>query len=233
MQWLVVFIAGMLSLLGGQAVAASFSINPTTFTLSGQRATAVIQVVNNGAEPVRLQADALRWGTDGTEETLTDTDEVVLNPPIFTIAPGKVQFLRFGLRDAGSGPRERSYRILLEEIPDGGSQGAGLRTLLRISAPVFMPPLQPIEKLHWEVVRTTTGSELIAANEGNVHAKLHALRLLDDAGTKTVFSAGLTYVLPGQRRHWKLPPEAAAMMHLRLQADTGEGSLEQRVDVAP
>ena len=45
-----------------------------------------------------IQAHIVAWSAKGAEEVLTDNDDILLNPPIFTVAVGHTQFLRLGLR---------------------------------------------------------------------------------------------------------------------------------------
>ena len=70
------------------------------------------------------------------------TDDIILNPPVFTVAPGKTRFMRLGLRTANHGTAELTYRLILQEVPkaEGPSDGAAVRTILRISIPIFAVP---------------------------------------------------------------------------------------------
>lgn len=219
------------------ATASAFSVNPITFALSAKQSNAVIQVKNQGISPLRLQADAFEWATDGANETLTATDTLILNAPIFTVDPGKTQYLRFGLRKPAPGVAEKAFRIMIEEVPTATPVLAGIHTLVRVSLPVFFAPMESQERLNWSITHRgdhSPDSTLEVRNDGNVHLKLHALRLLLGNSDQVVLSAGLTYVLPGQVQRWELPPSTTAAQHTyRLQLSTEDGSTERLLHSQP
>lgn len=225
--WLRLLAAGLCAGFASHALAASFNVNPIGFDLTTERSSGVLQIRNTGDQPVRIQVDAVDWSTDGSKEVLSDTDALLLNPPIFSIEPGQLQFLRFGLRRPASSANsasEKSYRLLIEEVPQADVQGPGLRTLLRVSIPVFIAPKSRQEKLSWQLKHVGGALLLSAANEGNVHSKINRI-LLSNADRKDAQQIDKpAYVLPGQRKEWSLANgnirDGAVLLH--IQTDKGE-----------
>ncbi|AEK62242.1 putative pilus assembly protein chaperone [Collimonas fungivorans Ter331] len=213
--------------------AASFNVNPIGFDLSAERASGVLQIRNTGDEPVRIQVGAVDWSTDGRQEVLADTDALLLNPPIFSIEPGQIQFLRFGVRHPMTSATEKSYRLLIDEVPPSGPQAPGLKTLLRISIPVFIAPKTKQEKISWQLKRESGGLVLVAANDGNVHAKIIHIQLNNalnngDSGDGLQISTP-AYVLPGQHKQWSLANGKIRAGAVRLQIQTDKGEIEEHL----
>ncbi len=204
--------------------AAAFNINPVKFQLKSTRAVAVIQISNPTDEPVRLQINALDWSTDGSKEVLTDTDDLLVNPPIFLLAPNKTQYVRFGMRTApDSEPTtEKSYRLMVEEVPTENA-ATGIRTLLRFSLPVFFTPKEAEAHLSWKLKKQGKQFSLIAANAGNVHAKVNALVLINDSKKEALKVTVPSYVLPGQNKEWPLETApSSTKFRLEFQNEDGE-----------
>ncbi|MEO6922116.1 MAG: fimbria/pilus periplasmic chaperone [Collimonas sp.] len=215
--------------MAGNAAAASFNVNPIGFDLTTERSTGVLQIRNTGDEPVRIQVDAVDWSTDGRKEVLSETDALLLNPPIFAIAPGQVQFLRFGLRHQENSSTEKSYRLLIDEVPPSGPQAPGLRTLLRVSIPVFIGPKISQEKISWQLKREAGDLLLVAANEGNVHRKIIQIQLSNADGKDSLQINTPAYVLPGQRKEWSLATGKLRAGAVRLHILTDKGEIEEHL----
>lgn len=209
--------------------AASFNVNPIGFDLNAERPSGVLQIRNTGDTPVRIQVGAVDWNTDGRQEVQADTDALLLNPPIFAIAPGQIQFLRFGVRNPVSSATEKSYRLVIEEVPSGAPQGAGLKTLLKVSIPVFILPQKRQENLSWQIKRQANGLFLVAANDGNVHSKIVQIRLTSADNADSLQISTPAYVLPGQRKEWPLTNGKIRSGLIRLHVQTDKGEIEEQL----
>jgi fimbrial chaperone protein len=189
-----------------EASASSFIASPITFDLTSSKPMSILRLTNKGDSDLRLQVHAVKWSTDGHIETQVNTDEVILNPPIFTIKPGQQQFLRFGLRSVTQTAKEQSYRLIVDEIPDKTSVGEklGLRTVLRVSIPVFINPVQKNVHVIWHLVRKGQQYILVADNSGDTHIKINGFAIVDDKGTPIVTNNDPAYILPEQRKEWPL-----------------------------
>lgn len=208
-------------------IGASFNVNPIGFKLTAERSSGLLQIRNTGDAPVRLQVSAVDWLTDGRQEILQDTNAILLNPPIFSIAPGQIQFLRFGLREPARSDTEQAYRLLVEEVPPGGPQGPGLMTLLRVSIPVFIAPQETQEKLTWQIRRGETGLVLAAVNEGNVHGKIIQIRLNNPDLDEGLHIRTPAYILAGQRKEWPLESGKIHAGKVRLKVQTDKAEIEE------
>jgi len=189
-----------------EASASSFIASPITFELTASKPMSILRLTNNGDTDLRLQVHAVKWSTDGHIETQVKTDEVILNPPIFTVKPGQQQFLRFGLRTVTQWEAEQSYRLIVDEIPTETSAGGelGLRTVLRVSIPVFINPVQKNVRVTWHLIHRGQHYVLVADNSGNTHIKINGFVIADDKGTPIVTDDDPAYVLPKQRKEWPL-----------------------------
>ena len=203
--------------------ASSFNISPMTFQLTPQRASTVMKISNDGSEEVRVQIQAMSWDLDGEVEQLVETDQLVVNPPVVTIGPNQAQFVRLGARAIVPAAQERCFRLILEEVPTSThTQRSGIRTILRISSPLFIPASAPLSQVDWSVIHGSAGMQLVATNSGNTHQKIVRLQLAGKPDTVPVVEAGLTYILAGQTRRWPIKKASgAATLQLRLQTETG------------
>lgn len=210
-------------ILGVHARAADFSVNPVRVEFTPNHSNTVVRVVNFGGEAVTVQAQVMTW-TDRTEEM--PTDDVLLNPPIFTIGPKQSQFVRIGLRRPNLDGAEHLYRLVLEEVPPPPQPGfTGLRTLLRLRLPVFVQPTKvSVSGLSWEATVGPDGRlRIIATNPGNVHVQVRGLELRADADT-VVRIDQLNYVLPNEKFEWMVDdPRLRNRDQIQLTAATDTG----------
>src|SRR5690242_12258323 len=112
-------LLGLLALAGGCSMlwAGSYTVMPIRIELSARRLQTTVEVANRGDEATTIQAHIVSWSAAGVEELLSDNDDILLNPPIFTLAPGRQQFVRLGLRRPKPSEVEITYRLILEEVP--------------------------------------------------------------------------------------------------------------------
>ncbi len=111
-----------------------------------------MQIENLSDEPVTIQAHVVTWSYQGAHDQYADTDEVMLNPPIFSLDSHQKQFIRLGLRRKNDSTIERTYRLILEQVPQPPKPGfVGLTTILRISVPIFVKPENKVSpRVAWE-----------------------------------------------------------------------------------
>ena len=229
----VVFgLAGMA--FASSAPAGSFQVSPVRIELAAARPTTVLRVTNTGAEAVTVQAQVQSWAFSGEEDVFGDTDDVLLNPPIFTIAPGATQFVRVGLRARSPLASEASYRVFLEELPPPPKPGeTGVRALLRLSLPAFvaLPGAKAAPDIQWRVSRAGAAAVLLAAtNAGKAHDQLQGISLRPPGGDEVASKKLASYRLPGQTREWKIPGASlATATELDLVARSDAGDLKVRL----
>lgn len=224
-------------LLPYTAIAGSFSVAPIRITLAARRPYSLLRITNNAEQPLTVQARAYRWTSNGQDDVLTATSEVILSPPIMTIAPKATQTVRVGLRFPNENGEETSYRILLDEVPavanSPAQAGFTLRTLLRISLPVYAQPRQPVKaNLHWSAGLDDTGKiRLRVVNSGAAHVSLNQLQLSSgDNRENSRKLDGSVCLLPRQRHEWTVDdPVLARATQFNLEATTDSGNVRETV----
>lgn len=215
---------GVLALLGLAQAAQAFQVRPVRLELGSRVAASQLVVHNPGQRPLLLQAQAFDWDQENGEERLAPSQALIVNPPIFEIAPGASQVVRVGLRRAVESGVERSHRIWLSQVPTPEDADAGVQLLLRVSLPVFVTgTATPAALPQWQ----RQGQTLALHNGGGRHLQVRALQLVSDAGETASF--GPCYALPGQQCRWALPPGWAAET-TRFDADTNAGPQRGVVD---
>jgi fimbrial chaperone protein len=209
------------------AFAANINITPVRLELSGQHPYSIIQLTNAGSEPVTFQARVFNWGFKEENEDLSATEAVILNPPLVIIAPGTLQFIRIGLRRPNATNSELTYRLILEELPGKQlEEGTAIRTLLRISIPVFAKSrTKATPKVVWSVSRKSDGKlRLRAVNMGSAHIQIRSLKVSDaHAATLHLTTTIPVYLLQTQSHEWPLDGfEHVADVQLEATSDAGD-----------
>ena len=97
--------------------------------------TAAVTLRNTGLETVVIQAELMSWKG---KEVYSPTNELLVNPPIFTLKPNTTQTVRIGTTREEPPQVEQAYRLFLQEVPltlskSKRNQLNGLQVALRIS----------------------------------------------------------------------------------------------------
>ncbi len=220
----------------GQALATELGVSPVTLQFDRLRNRGTVQVLNLGAEPVTVQADAVAWRREAGRDIDEPTQDLLLNPPIFTIPPGQSQVVRVGLRRPVDEERETLYRLVLRELPPAPGTGpqvsAQVRVLMALRLPVYVAPASIRRDARWTALHTADGQVVAEIhNQGNVHLRLAHLRLLGaDTAAPLAERHGGAVLLPGEKLRVVLDvPNAATPRTLEVQHDQGT----QHVAVSP
>ena len=204
------------------AQAGSLSVMPVVVGLSAQKVRESITVTNQASEPSTIQVDVRAWTQRDGEDVFDRTADVLINPAVFTLAPGQSQVVRMGWRGERPLDAERTYRLFLREVPptaaglpgarlaDASAAPARVHVLLELRVPVYVAPRHAEPALVWSA-RHIDGQhiEVRLRNQGNVHAVVHDLQLSTASGTRIGHALGVNAaVLAGQDRTWRLqsPP---------------------------
>jgi fimbrial chaperone protein len=230
----------LLAFLSGSVVslqAGTFAVNPVRVELSARQPHSTIQIVNSGDEKLTVQVHPMKWGNGGNDEALEETDDVIVNPPIFTIAAHQRQFVRLGLREVKAVAAEATFRMILEEVPPPlDPTFNGLRTLLRISIPVFVAPSQAAQPLlAWQLRSANDQSTILSVqNRGNGHIQFKQISLGRAPEGEAVFTAtNAVYVLPGGRREWRIDGLKASSSGWLVRAVTDQGAVSANLPPGP
>jgi len=214
--------------------AGSIQLTPVRINLSAAAKVAILTVRNTGPEESVMQVTLNKWTMTGQQSAYKQSQELVVTPVTFRLAPGKQQIIRIGLRDNPPVDREASYRLLVEEVPPPPSANiTQTRLVIRHDLPVFVAPTQAARRaLDVSIECTTDGAKLHFTNIGNVHALLRNVALEGTPG-KQVLGRWDTfdYLLPDAHISWglaKVAPKSAGKSIL-VTALTDQGSFKADV----
>lgn len=216
------------------ARAADISVLPVRVELSAGQDRQAITVTNQGKESVTMQVEAAAWSqTDGVD-SYASSDDLLVNPPLFTAQPGRSQILRVGLRQPVTGKRELAYRLFLREVPTAGKAGARradgkVSVLLELRLPVYVAPTEVVQSQQWRASRDAKGQiALNVLNTGSVHLVVGELKLRAAGAGRDISPLVATKtsvsVFPGQSRRWILQPEkplTSPRVELEVATDRG------------
>lgn len=216
------------------AQASNFEIAPVVLELSSSRTAGVVKIVNNDNHDVSLQLRAYEWGQTDNKDDLKPTQNLIISPPIFSLAPGASQVIRIVSRQP-SGENEVAFRMLIDEIPSA-AEGATINFKFRISMPVFIAPTGGAKlKLDYDL-RAGKPAKLVVQNSGNRRARLLDLAFTLPNGKKISAPAGGNpYTLAGVNRQYLFDTETplAAGSKVKLTATGDSGPIETELTVAP
>jgi len=200
--------------------AAALQVTPIRLDLAADRPAAVLTLHNVGSTPLNAQVRVFAWSQSADEDHLERTDNIVASPPIVQVAPGADQTVRILRVAKGDVSGEETYRLLIDEIPNGQSADAtGVRMQLRYSVPVFVgapldgkaPALQfALERAAMDGAMQGSappapGLMLRAVNRDATHAQLSKVKLTWRDGQSTLLTPGLLgYALPHATRRWPI-----------------------------
>lgn len=203
------------------AAYAGLKVFPVRITLVPDEPVQTMTIENSGDTSSRLQLRIYSWRQDKGEEILEDTRDVLANPAQFEIAPGEKQITRFGLR-TDVGAQEKSYRVILEEIPGLRAPKPGeVQTLLRISIPIFVPPADAGSKLIWKAWPSSPRELSVAVrNDGNAHVQINRLTLSRNNRRGSAGQDMSVYLLPGSEKRISVPLDLPVVPGERLAITT-------------
>jgi fimbrial chaperone protein len=233
------FLVALVAAVAGPVFAADLSIMPVALHFDRQRDRTTVHVTNNGSEPVVLQAEAIAWQREGGVDSDAPTADLIVNPPVFTIAPGRSQIVRVGLRRAQPAEHEATYRMVLREVPvprepDASMVTGAVRVLVALRVPVYVAPAAVRREALWRA-RVDADGHVVAHlhNAGNVHLKVGAIRVHGDEQRAPIVARGPeSVVFPGEARSWRVVPAGTlAVRPLTLEVTTDRGVQHVALDL--
>lgn len=224
-------LTAALLLSSSLATAGSFQVNPVNILLAPDKAATSVTMKNSDKEPVSVRVLTYRWTQSNGQDVYTETDDLIASPPIFTMAAGGTQLVRFGLRTRTAGA---SYRVIFEEIPREKPATTGIQVALRLNLPLYVLNKGGEANVSWKALRTEEGEVVLEAhNQGSLHAQILEISSTDTAGKKTQLSKDMGVVLPNGARHWKVGkrPELTIGTPLLLKVRTSQRETQAEVVV--
>lgn len=218
----------------GTAHASNFEIAPVVLELSSSRTAGVVKIVNNDNHDVSLQLRAFEWNQSDNKDDLQPTQNLIISPPVFSLAPGASQVIRIVSKQP-SGANEIAFRMLIDEIPSA-AEGATINFKFRISMPVFIAP-NGLSKLQMDYsLHAGKPAKLVVTNTGNRRARLLDLAFTLPNGKKISPPAGGNpYTLAGITRQYLIDTDTplAAGSKVKMTANGDSGPIETELTVAP
>ncbi len=217
---------------GPAASAQALSVLPVNIFFSpGQKASS-LTVTNVGTTETSIQIRAYAWTQQNNDDQLTESDAVVLSPPLATIAPGASQVIRLILRQLPQG-REATYRILVDQIPPPAEPGV-VHMVLRMSIPIFaQPPTRAVPHVQFHLEMDSGKLVLVGINDGLSHEVVRDIVLSTSDERKLKEESNSTpYILAGATRRWPITAEGPLPLpgeSLQLTAHTDAGVIQQQV----
>jgi len=224
---LFVLLVVLFSLLCGVGGAHAFQVRPVRVDLGGRQPASQLVVTNPTAQTMLIQADAFDWSQNLDKDSLNPSANLIVNPPIFELAPGAQQVVRVGLRRAIEAGVEVPYRIWLTQVATPGDvTDTGVQMLLRVSLPVFVTGAGTgAPQAVWQ--RDATSGTVEMGNSGARHLHVRELRLVAEGARPE--SLGPCYALPGGLCRWAVPA-ALRDTAFRIEADSDAGLLRSSVE---
>jgi fimbrial chaperone protein len=214
--------------------AQALTVLPVNISMAPGERASTLTVTNQGNNKTAIQIRVFAWSQDGDEDKLISSDDVVVSPPIASLAPGGSQVIRLILRKTPQS-KEATYRILLDQIPPPAEPGV-VHVVLRLSIPVFAQPLtRTAAHCQFRVEVKDGQATLVGNNDGNRHLALHEVEIwTPDVRRFQLASGSSPYLLAGSTRHWKIAVQGSLpipndILQLKAQSDTG--AIEQQVSV--
>lgn len=210
MKHMIKMVVGLMLVCGyiKMAFASALNISPIHIYLSAKQPIATLHLRNQGDSAIVLQLQPSTWTRNKKDEGVYDkTKDILVAPPVVSIAPGKEQLVRVALRRLPDKTQELTYRIFIQEILPKTANNYQVRTALRLGVPVYVEPLvAQTDKLQWSVTKLPNNMVRVGlVNSGNAHIQLNQIAIMT-LDKKTVFASQNIgkAVLEGQKISWDI-----------------------------
>lgn len=209
----------------GGAMAGQLKLSTIRIDLSDKQPSAVLTLTNTGTGRTLVHLRMMAWSQIAGGDRLEPTDTLLVNPPIADILPGAQQVVRIGYAGALQTPNERTFRLLIEEVPlQDSTSGQGVDTILKISMPIFLAPQSPPSTVLLATLAERGTPALLMLNRGTKHARFSEYTLVGRGGVAGTPHKTSGYVLPGTWMSFRLDDKdmaLAAPEKVRLTTDDG------------
>ncbi len=189
----------------------TLKVTPIPIVITGGGTSTMVELRNDGAELVRLQASTFDWSqTTSGADTLTPSSELLVFPSMLALKPGEARKVRVGTR-GGYGAQEKSFRVIFAEIPSNVSapgEGQVVKVVTQVSVPIFVRPKGAVPVL--KVVGFESTKDRVRfqiQNSGGAYARVDKINVkFLGPGGNTIATTDVTgwYVLPGRSRPFEV-----------------------------
>lgn len=206
--------ASILAAFSTSAISAGFSVSPMLVDVSsaGKNKSTSIEVVNDNAEPLKLELNASAWKQVNNKDEYSDTEDLQFFPKVFEVKPGGKQTVKVIYKGKAPLEADAAYRLFFSEIKpplkkDENQAGAVVQFAFRIGAGVFVgQDFKKNDAMSSSVKTTTEGTELTIKNEGNVrYAPTQSkIKFVKDGAEKTIDGPPTWHILPASEKQYIL-----------------------------
>lgn len=184
------------------AATASLAVTPLRIELPAGASAETVQVHNSTAAPMAVQMRLFAWSQQAGEDVYTPSSDLLVSPSIVSIPAGQTQIVRL-LRKSGTGPGEKRFRLVIDQLPDPARARPGVaQTRIRFALPVFVDRDQaPPARFAWRL----TDGQLELANTGGAAARVVQIEVKGaDGRIVPVQQNSLRYVLGASTIAWPI-----------------------------
>jgi fimbrial chaperone protein len=184
-------------------------VMPTRIHLNNSARSSEITITNNNTSQQLIRVDARSWEQKNGRDVYAPTTDILVVPPVLSIAPGQEKVIRLGMRTVLSGMRERAFRIYVTQVASKIKGQAAIGLSVRLGVPVYVSASSESDAsestssiVESAQLKGLTQVNLTVDNQGNKHIVINALQLYSDA-TKTKSLAEQstpTAILSGTKR---------------------------------
>ncbi len=209
--------------------AAGWSIDPIRIELTPTKQTAALTFTNDTDQPTTVQIQAVSWSQVDGKDIFMPTRDLLISPPIITIAPKSTQLIRMTLRIPADATKELAYRVNLQELPEAtATNESGVKLAMRVGIPVFIQSRKgnAAPKMSWKISSTPENMVKVELrNDGDAHVQISDFSLYTLGSEQIIATeSGSSYILAGQSHDWLLKsnntePVNAGRLHLKAYTD--------------
>ncbi|MCH8493132.1 MAG: fimbria/pilus periplasmic chaperone [Idiomarina sp.] len=201
---------------------------------------------NRSDKPLTLQIRVLDWehGEHGQRYALQSA--VISSPPLVKLAPGERQLVRLYNRVPVASGQEKSWRVLIDEIPDrteeSSDSDSGVRFQVRYSLPLFAygpGAINPASlsstalrdlvasNVSWNIANYEGKPHLYITNHSSFNWRIDSLTIHGKNSGSTRIGEGLQgYLLPSATRNWEIPEQEERIQAISFKVNGTEIRVE-------
>lgn len=211
---------------------SSLLIWPVNPVIEQDQQAAALWLENKGTREAFMQVRVFAWRQVEGREAFDSQQDIIISPPMLSIAPGQKQLIRITRLKPPQPRTEAAYRIIIDEIPTAGDKrdDSVVTFQMRYSLPLFSygdglysvnraqsdPRYSlPLPRLSWRKVSEGGQHYFEVINRSEQHARLTETALLQQRHTLSENKALQGYVLANSRMRWLLPEGASGATTLR------------------
>lgn len=215
---------------------SSLQVYPVRLEMVPRQKTTSLEVVNTGEEPIVFEIKPVKWKNIFGQDRLEDTNDIIISPPILSIAPGEKQIIRVGITVPPDPHRGGVYRLKLREVPSPDEKVAprlGIRALLNVSVPLVIAPVVPPKpQANWTVRKVGKDKVVVGMqNTGESYISLNQISLTKENEKRAFLRQPIGYYLiPNAKKEFELKlPCSFKNKYVELEAKTEQGDIQAKV----